>query len=317
MWAAAHAADVRSKLSERSEAVGYATGLMAWLLAGTVVVAVKGVTGEMPPWSITCGRSLISAAVLLPFVAGHRRDMAALLRRRWKEAALIGAIGLGLTQGVMFTALGYTSAVNVGMVFALVPIITMLLARLVLGEAMNGWQALGSAIAFCGIVVVSVQGSLANLLALQIGVGDLIALVGVACFAAYTVLLKRARFELPMMPLLVILLAFGSMASLPLAVLEYLGGAHDNLGTRGYLALLYCGVVGGALMYLAFNTSIDILGAARAGTLGYTQMIFVALFAWLFLGETIAWFHFAGAGLVVVGLLLITLLRPKPAARAT
>ena len=47
----------------------------------------------------------------------------------WLEAAFIGAIGLGLTQGVTFMALSLTSAVNVGIVFALAPMATMLLAR--------------------------------------------------------------------------------------------------------------------------------------------------------------------------------------------
>jgi drug/metabolite transporter (DMT)-like permease len=45
-------------------------------------------------------------------------------------------------------------------------------------------------------------------------------------------------------------------------------------------------------------------------------MIFVAFFAWLILGETLAWYHFLGAGLVVAGVLLVTLLRPRPLAGA-
>ena len=69
-------------------------------------------------------------------------------------------------------------------------------------------------------------------------------------------------------------------------------------------------------MYALYNLSVELLGAARAGTLIYTQMIFVALFAWLLLGELIEWFHFAGAGLVVAGVLVVTLLRRKPGAAA-
>jgi drug/metabolite transporter (DMT)-like permease len=130
-------------------------------------------------------------------------------------------------------------------------------------------------------------------------------------FASYTVLLKRARFELERLPLLVILLAAGSTAAFPFFLLELWRGEHVRLATRGYLALFYCGVVGGAVMYALYNLSVELLGAARAGTLIYTQMIFVALFAWLLLGESIAWYHFASAGLVIAGVLLVTLLRPK------
>ena len=148
-------------------------------------------------------------------------------------------------------------------------------------------------------------------------IGDLIALGSALIFASYMVLLKRARFALPQLPLLVVLLLAGSAASFPFALHEYWSGAHDHVTARGYAALLYLGIVGGALMYLLINVSIDVLGASRAGTLIYTQMISVALFAWLILGESLAWYHLVGAALVITGILLVTLMRPKPPAGAT
>ena len=312
LWAVAEATGGRTADASRSDAAGYAAGLMTWLIAASVLVAAKALAGEMPPWTLCCARSLISALVLLPLVAGHRREVIAFLRSHWREAALIGAMGLGLTQGVVFTALGFTSAVNVAIVLGLTPMITMVLARLMLGEPMNAWQALGSAVAFAGIVIICVQGSLARLRGFDIGLGDLLALGGAVLFAGYTVLLKRAKFDLPRIPLLVILLSAGSLASLPFALLEYHNGAHDHLTARGYGALLYCGVIGGALMYVLYNASVEILGAARAGDLLYTQMLFVAFLSWLLLGESLKWYHFLGGGLVIAGVLVVTLLRSKP-----
>ena len=174
---------------------------------------------------------------------------------------------------------------------------------------MNGWQGAGLAVAFVGIVVIAVHGSLALLLALKIGLGDLVALGAVALFAGYTVLLKRAKFALPTLPLLVILLAAGSLAALPFSLREIWHGEHEQLAAKGYLALLYTGVIGGAFMYFLYNWSIGVLGASRAGTLVYSQMVFATFFAWLILGETIAWYHYVGAGLVIIGVIMVTLLR--------
>jgi drug/metabolite transporter (DMT)-like permease len=311
LWAVAGATDGRTPDASRSDAAGYAAGLLTWLIGASVLVVAHALAGEMPPWMLCCTRSLISAVVLLPLVARHRTEVIAFLRSHWREAALIGAMGLGLTQGVMFTALGLTSAVNVAIVFGLTPLITMVLARLLLGEPMNGWQALGSAIAFAGIVTICVQGSLVRLRGFDIGFGDLLALGAAFLFAGYTVLLKRAKFDLPRIPLLVILLSAGSLASLPFAILEVLNGAHDHMTMRGYGALLYCGVIGGALTYWLYNTSVEILGAARAGNLLYTQMVFVALLSWIFLGDALEWYHYLGAGLVIGGVLVVTLLRSR------
>ena len=315
IWAVAEAAAKKRHIEAHSDAAGYAAGIMTWLLAGSVFIAVKiGVT-EMPPWTFCFWRALISALILVPLVSGHYRDMLHLLRRRWWEVAFIGAIGLGLTQGITFIALSLTSAVNVGIVFALAPMATMLLARLVLGEPMNGWQGLGMAIAFTGIVVICVHGSLAMLLGLNIGLGDGVALGAVVLFAGYTVLLKRAKFDLPTLPLLVILLLSGSLAALPFSLWEIWHGEHEHLASKGYLALLYTGTIGGAFMYFLYNWSVGMLGAARAGTLIYSQMLFATFFAWLILGERIEWYHWLGGGVVIAGVLLVTLLRPKVAAR--
>ena len=179
---------------------------------------------------------------------------------------------------------------------------------------MNGWQGLGTAVAFVGIVVICVHGSLAVLRGLDIGIGDLVALGATCMFAGYTVLLKRAKFDLPPLPLLVILLGAGSLASLPFSLWEIWHGEHEHLARAGYLALLYTCVVGGAFMYFLYNWSIGVLGASRAGTLIYSQMLFATFFAWAILGEHIEWYHYVGGGLVVVGILLVTLLltrRPR------
>lgn len=312
IWAVAEAAAKKEHISAESDATGYAAGIMTWLLAGSVFAVVKLGVSEMPPWTFCCLRALISALVLVPLVAGHFGDMLGLLRRRWLEAAFIGAIGLGLTQGVTFVALSYTSAINVGIIFALAPMATMLLARVVLREPMNGWQGIGLAVAFLGIVLIAVHGSLAILLGLKFSVGDLFAFCAILLFAGYTVLLKRAKFELPTLPLLVILLFAGSASALPFSLWEIAHGEHEHLARTGYLALLYTGVIGGALMYFLYNWSITVLGASRAGTLIYTQMLFASFFAWLILGERIEWYHFTGGGLVIVGIVFVVMLRSKP-----
>jgi drug/metabolite transporter (DMT)-like permease len=154
-WSAAEAAARKRHISAQSDTAGYAAGIMTWVIAGSVFIAFKLGVREMPPWTFCCARAVIADLILLPFVAGHYRDIIGLLRQRWLEAVFIGAIGLGLTQGVTIMALSYTSAVNVAIIFALAPMVTMLLARVVLGEPMNGWQGAGLAIAFIGVVAIA------------------------------------------------------------------------------------------------------------------------------------------------------------------
>ena len=313
LWAAAHTTKPQRAGAAQTTTAGYAIGLLTWMLAASAVIAVKMVEDEMPPWTMAFFRVLITALLLLPVVLRYRAETAAFFRLRGPEALFIGALGLGLTQGVMYSSLHMTAAINVSMVFACAPMLTLLFARLMLNEALNGWQALGSLIAFTGIIVVSVQGSPERLSALQFGIGEVVAFGSALLFASYTVLLKRAQFELPALPLLVIMLCGGALATLPFFAWEYVRDAHANLARDGYLALLYCAAIGGALMYFCYNKSIEILGAAQAGTLVYSQMIFVAIFAWIILGERLEWYHYFGAALVASGVFLVISKRPKAA----
>jgi drug/metabolite transporter (DMT)-like permease len=180
-----------AKTSEEPAALGYTVGLTAWFLLGGVFVAAKFGISEMPPWMLSFFRLLIATFVLLPFVWSDRGAMIAFLRERWLEALAIGALGLGITQGLLYTALLYTSAVNAGIVNSISPILTLILAKIFLNEPMGRWQYLGSAIAFAGIVVTAVQGSLATLLGLQFGFGDLLVFVGAGTLAGYTVRVSR------------------------------------------------------------------------------------------------------------------------------
>ena len=316
-WSISHAIGDRGRVSSDSDAVGYAAGLLTWALAGGVFVAVKLSVGEMPPWTFCFWRVFLSALFLVPLVIGHRSDIVDFLRERWLEALFIGGIGLGLTQGTLFTGLSHTSVVSTGIVMGTAPIITLILARFTLREPMSGWQAVGSVIAFAGIVVVAVHGSLALLLGVKLELGELLVLAAAVMLASYTVLLKWAKFKLDRLPLLFVLLCAGAVAALPFHLWEVWNGEHANLAIKGYVALLYAAIPGGALMYLCLNWSIDVLGPSRAGTLLYSQMIFAAIFAWLILGEPIEWYHYVGAGLIIAGVVLVTWLQPKAPASAT
>jgi len=306
------AAEKDGKAAADSQTAGYTAAVFTWLLSSGVYIAAKWAIVEMPPSTLCFWRTFIAFVILLPFVRHALPAMHALLRQHWLELLIIGGIGFAITQGLMYTALEFTTAMNVGLIFAMMPVFSMVLARIVLGEAMGPWQIIGSAIATLGMVVIVVKGDVSALSRLALDPGEGLALAAAVLFPIYSVLLKWAKFDLPRLPLLVLLVGAAAIVSLPLFVWEIVNGEHANLDVRGYLALAYAAIPGGALMYLLFNWSIDVLGAARTGATMYLQNVFVVLLAWLLLGETIQPYHMAGAAIILLGVILVLALRPKP-----
>jgi len=294
-----------------SLAVGYSVAVLCWLLSAGVYIAAKWVSPEMPPWALCFWRVLIAWAILVPVV--HRRfdDMVALVRARALELLAIGGMGLAICQGMIFVGLQHADAITAGIIIALIPIITMILARVVLAEPMGIWQGIGSILAFLGIVVIIVKGSPAALVHLDFNLDELWIVAGAFFFSLYTVLLRRAKFEVDRLPLLVLLLGAAVLTALPFYLFELASDERSTLNGSGLVALAYVAIPGGAVMYYLFNRSIEVLGAARAGVLLYLQTIFIAVLAYLILGEQLRSYHLEGAVLIIAGLLLIILLKPK------
>ncbi|BCH26453.1 membrane protein [Mesorhizobium sp. L-8-10] len=294
-----------------SLAGAYSVAVLCWLLSAGVYIAAKWVSTEMPPWALCFWRVLIACAILLPIVHRHFGAMAALARARPLELLAVGGMGLAICQGMIFIGLEHADATTAGIIIALIPIITMILARLILAEPMGPWQAIGSVLAFLGIVVILVKGSPAALMRLDLNPGELWIVAGAFFFSLYAVLLRRAKFEVQRLPLLVLLLGAAVLTSLPFYLYELASDERATLNASGLIALAYVAIPGGALMYYLFNRSIEALGASRAGVFLYVQTIFIAVLAYLILGEKLQTYHLEGAALIIAGLLLVILLKPK------
>jgi drug/metabolite transporter (DMT)-like permease len=294
-----------------SLAAAYSVGILCWLLSAGVYIAAKWVSFEMPPWALCFWRVLIAWLILLPVVHRHFHAMIALVKARALEILIIGGMGLAICQGMIFVGLQHADATTAGIIIALIPIITMILARLMLGEPMGAWQTIGSMVAFLGIVVIIIKGSPAALMRLDLNPGELWIVAGAFCFSLYTVLLRRAKFDIDRLSLLVLLLGAAVLTALPFYLYELASDERSALTGSGLIALAYVAIPGGAIMYYLFNRSIEALGASRAGVLLYIQTIFIAVLAYLILGEKIQIYHFEGAALVIVGLLLIIFLKQK------
>jgi drug/metabolite transporter (DMT)-like permease len=300
-----------------SLASAYSVGVFCWLLSAGVYIAAKWVSPEMPPWALCFWRVLIAWAILMPLVYRHFGAMIALVRARGLELLIIGGIGLAICQGLIFVGLRHADATTAGIIIALIPIITMILARFILAEPMGRWQVIGSIIALLGIVVIIAKGSPSALLRLDLNPGELWIVAGAFCFSLYTVLLRRAKFDVNRLALLVLLLGAAVLTTLPFYLFELASDERSTLNASGLIALGYVAIPGGAVMYYFFNRSIEALGAARAGMLLYIQTIFIAVLAYLFLGERLQRYHLEGAALIVIGLLLIILLKRTARADVT
>ena len=294
---------------ERNEALGLLA--FGWLLAAGVFIAVKWAGTYTPPWTLVFFRLLFATLFLLPFVASHFREMATRLRENYRVILPIGALGLALTQGALFTALHHSSAISVGIMFSVWPITVIILAAVFLGDRLTLLQIFGVILCFTGVLVVVAQGHPDTIISMGVNPGDLLVLAAVLCFSFYTVMIKKVTIDLPALPLLVLILGSATLASAPFFVWEIFNDARITVDWHDIAAIAYVAIPGGGIMYLLFNTGIALLGASKASVTFYLQTLFTVILAYFLLAEQLHLYHVAGGILIAMGVIIVTLVKPK------
>jgi drug/metabolite transporter (DMT)-like permease len=293
---------------ERNEALGLLA--LGWLLAAGVFIAVKWAGSYTPPWTLVFFRLLFATLFLLPFVASHFREMATRLRDHYRVILPIGALGLALTQGMLFTALHHSSAISVGIMFSVWPITAIILAAVFLGDRLTLLQIFGVILCFGGVLVVVAQGHPDTIINMGVNRGDLLVIAAVLSFSFYTIMIKKITIDLAPLPLLVLILGSATLASTPFFIWEIFNDPRITVDWHDIAAIAYIAIPGGGITYLLFNTGIAMLGAAKASVTFYLQTLFTVILAYFLLGEQLHLYHAAGIALIATGIILVTLIRP-------
>jgi drug/metabolite transporter (DMT)-like permease len=160
------------------------------LFLATNHIIGRFVHGALPPVGLSFWRWLAAAIMLLPFVAPRFGANMAVYRARARDFFLLGGLIVGSTT-VILVALNFTTAINISLINATQPTITVLFMWLFFGQRLSAPQATGIALAFIGVAIMLARGRPAALLSLDLNGGDLVALFAMAGFAAYAVNISR------------------------------------------------------------------------------------------------------------------------------
>jgi drug/metabolite transporter (DMT)-like permease len=276
--------------------------LTAFLLACNHIIG-RAVHGEVPPVGLSFWRWFVGIVVLLPFVLRQGREVWPVYRRHWRAFTLLGFFMIGSTTLVL-VALNMTSAINVSLINAVQPTLTVLFSWMFLKEALNARRILGI---LCGIGGVAVMVSRADptLLAnLDFQPGDVVALLAMCGFSGYALNLYRLPRELSGVASLFGLTVAGTALLLPFYLVESLAWRAVPVSTVSIGAILALALLVSVFGNLMWNAGNRLIGPARAAIFINLIPIFGTILAIVFLGEQLYAYHLAGGLLVGLGLYL-------------
>jgi drug/metabolite transporter (DMT)-like permease len=267
----------------------------------------RGIVGHVSPFALTLVRWVIAFAMMLPLAWPEIRAHRATIRRHWKTIAWLGFLGTGPYNAFTYMGLQYTTATNGVILNSSVPVLIIPMAWALYRETITRVQALGVAISLAGILAIVTRGDPAALASLSLNKGDLIVLLGMVFWAAYTVFLRRKPPGLPPLTLLACCSGVGLVLLAPFAAVEYFAfGGHIELTPATVGAMLYVGIFPSFVGYIFWNRGVAEVGPQVAGIFMHLMPAFGVVLAWLFLGERLYLFHWIGIALILAGIALAT-----------
>lgn len=161
--------------------------VIAATLVSTSFTVGAAITAELDPAVLTLVRFTLAACIFGPLVYfkyGLKCSLSLFIR-----CALISGC-LVIFFCSMFWSLRYTSALNISVIFALVPSISGVYALVILGERLRKEQLLALVCGVIGVIWVVFRGDLSQLLSMEWNRGDLIFLGGCFTMGLYTPLVR-------------------------------------------------------------------------------------------------------------------------------
>lgn len=286
------------------------------LVAGGLAVGVVAVSSAAilirvaaaPAVAVAFWRCLGGGAVLAPFAARARRGRSPLEAGQWAQLA-----GSGLLLAVHFAlwigSLSLTTVASSVTLTNMTPLFAGLGSAILLGEPPSRRVWAGVALTVPGAGLVAVGDATGPALGGRALLGDAMALGGAAAMAGYLLVGRSARRRLPTS--VYAGAVYGVAAGVLLVAAWATGSALAGYGLATWLAL--AGLVAGPQMlgHTVFNAVLSAVTATVVAVVAVAEPVGSTLLAWLLLDELPTPLFWAGAPLILAGILVATAPRPR------
>ncbi|MBI2825114.1 MAG: DMT family transporter [Planctomycetia bacterium] len=281
---------------------------LMWSAQGT---AVKFLEPHLGPIAITFLPFYVATAILLPLLLLlRRRDPAAgwPTLGQWRQFAIAGIAGQVLAQLGMTWGIVKSQASNGAVLNLMIPVISAVLASLLLGERLSRLRVLCLGIGLVGVLLMSVKDlRQSQLFEQSYLVGNLLILVG--CFGSsfYNVYCKGLLARFHEVEILIYSYVTASAATVPLLVwAEPLDlSAFAYFDWRAWVAFAFLAVFMYTVSMLLFFYVLEHIPVTVASASLYLVPLFGVLLAAALLGERMGTTAVIGGAIVLVSTVLV------------
>ncbi len=271
-------------------------------IAGRVLVA----SGAVSPITLSTVRWGLAALLLLPLGWRVFAPSSALWLNK-KRFLLLGLFGVGSYNALLYLALETSTAINVTLIGASMPIWMLLIGAIFYQTKPHLLQLVGAIVSLFGVAIVLTRGDLSTLLSMEMVLGDLLIMLATITWALYSWMLTRpgssTERQWPWAQFLMAqvfagLLWTGFFDSFEIAA----GHAYLDLNLWTASLILFVAIGPSLIAYRCWGLGVNGAGPTVAAFFANFIPLFTAIFSAAILGEPPQLFHGVAFALIVTGI---------------
>jgi len=285
---------------------------MMW--AGNAI-AGRALVGSISPVTLSAVRWGLAALILLPLGWRVFKPSSALWQNKTRFI-ILGLLGVGSYNVLLYLALQTSTAINVTLIGASMPIWMLLIGMVFYQVKPRLLQLVGAIVSLVGVTVVLTRGEPASLLTMEVVMGDLLIMLATILWALYSWMISRpgqsSERQWPWAEFLMAQVLIGFLWTMLFDSVEIATGyAHIDLNYWTGALILFVAIGPSLIAYRCWGLGVSGAGPTVAAFFANLIPLFTALFSAAILGDPPQLFHGLAFGLIVVGILVSSSKNPS------
>ena len=281
--------------------------LATFLWAGNAI-AGRVLVGSISPITLSAVRWGLAALLLLPLGWRILKPASALWQNK-SRFLVLGLLGVGSYNVLLYLALQTSTAINVTLIGASMPIWMLLIGAVFYEVKPRLLQLLGAVVSLIGVTVVLTRGEPASLLSMEVVMGDLLIMLATILWAFYSWMISRpgesTERQWPWAEFLMAQVLIGFLWTMLFEGAEIATGhAFIDLNYWTGALILFVAIGPSLIAYRCWGLGVNGAGPTVAAFFANLIPLFTALLSAAILGDPPQLFHGLAFVLIVVGILV-------------
>lgn len=248
--------------------------------------------------------------ILSPYIMLNAKRLIFTFKQKPYLYILFGALGVSAYNTFIYFGLDYITATNALLINSSTPVFIIILSSIILKTKMTKIQVFGVLLSTIGVVYLILKGDIEALLNLEFTRYDLWIILACISWALYSIYLKYKPKEIKPLDFLSIITFIGVLILFLICVIfdfkfEYLFFTEEKI----LYSLIYMAIFPSIVSFYFWNLATVEVGANKAGQFTHLMPIFGSILAFIFLKESLEFYHFVGVVFIALGIYLSIFLK--------